>query len=186
VVETSIDTEHLGEVLQKGAVEFLLVRSAEVGDVMGYFNVAHGGERGQQVEALEDEADLGAAGLGAFCVGEGGEVDAVDQHRAAGGAGETAKDVEEGGFAGAGGTDDGDELAWCDGEVDLAEGGNFQLAGAVGLAQIAGEDDGLRRREVALRRRVKRRCSGGRVGLGVQRGRMRHVLVFKSIVNGAE
>jgi hypothetical protein len=56
--------------------------------------------------------------------------------------GETAEDVEKGGFSGAGGADDGDELAWSDGEVDVAEGGDLEFAGSVGFAQVRGEDDG--------------------------------------------
>ena len=49
--------------------------------------------------------------------------------------------MEEGGFAGAGGADDGDELAGVDGEVDVAKGGDFEFAGAVGLAEVLGDDD---------------------------------------------
>ena len=111
---------------------------------MGDFDVAHGGEGGEKVEALEDEADLGAAHFGALGVGEFGEVGAVDEDRAGGGVGEAAEDVEEGGFSGAGGADDGDELAGGDGEVDVAEGGDLEFAGAVGLAEVPGEDDGWR------------------------------------------
>ena len=109
---------------------------------MGDFDVAHGGERGEKIEALEDEADLGAAHFCAFGVGEFGEVGAVDEDGAGGGVGEAAEDVEEGGFSGAGGADDGDELAGFDGEVDVAKGGDLEFAGAVGLAEVLGEDDG--------------------------------------------
>ena len=144
---------------RRGLSSSRLVDGAEVGDVVGDLDVAHGGERGQQVEALEDEADLGAAHFGAFGIGEFGEVDAVDEDGAGGGAGEAAEDVEERGFAGAGGADDGDELAGGDGEVDVAEGGDLEFAGAVGLAEVLGEDDG-RVTRLWIRR-------------GGQRGRMR-------------
>src|SRR5216683_8355498 len=145
--------------VEERPVEFSLCGGSEGGDVVGYFDVAHGGEGGEKVEALEDEADLGAAHFGAFGVGEFGEVGAVDQDRAGGGVGEAAEDVEEGGFSGARGADDGDELAGSDGEVDAAEGGDLEFAGAVGLTEIPGEDDGL----------------GGEVWSrgGGQRGRMR-------------
>ena len=56
--------------------------------------------------------------------------------------GESAEYIEEGGLARAGGADDGDKLAGLDGEVDAAEGGNLELAGTVGLAEILGDDDG--------------------------------------------
>jgi hypothetical protein len=129
-------------VIEERPVQFSLYGCAEGGDVVGYFYVAHGRESGKKVEALEDEADLGAAHFGAFAVGEFGEVGAADKDRAGGRVGETAEDVEQGGFSGAGGADDGDELAWSDGEVDVAEGGNLEFAGSVGFAQVCGEDDG--------------------------------------------
>ncbi len=75
------------------------VGRSKVGDVVGDLDVAHGGERGKKIEALEDEADLGAAHFGALGVGEFGEVDAIDEDRAAGGVGEAAEDIEEGGFS---------------------------------------------------------------------------------------
>ena len=155
VVESALDAEHVGEVIQEGLVEFSPGGRAESGDVVGDFNVAHGREGGEKVEALEDEADLGAAHSGALGVGEFGEVCAVDEDRAGGGVGEAAEDVEEGGLSGAGGADNGDELAGSDGEVDVAKGGNLEFAGAVGLAQVAGDDDG-RRGEVLLRRSGER------------------------------
>src|SRR5216683_2101093 len=128
--------------VEERPVEFSLCGGSEGGDVVGDFDVAHGGEGGEKVEALEDEADLGATHSGAFGVGEFGEVGSVDEDRTGGGVGEAAEDVEEGGFSGAGGADDGYELAGSDGEVDLAEGGDLEFAGAIGLAEILGEDDG--------------------------------------------
>ena len=110
---------------------------------MSDLDVAHCAEGGQQIEALEDEADFGTTHLSALAVGELGKVDAVDQDRAAGGVGETAEDVEEGGLARAGWADDGDELAWLDSEVNFAEGGDFEFAGAVGFAEVLSENDWL-------------------------------------------
>jgi len=122
---------------------------------VGDFDVAHGREGGEKVEALEDEADFGPAHTGALGVGEFGEVGSVDEDRAGGGSGKTAEDVEEGGLAGARGTDDGDELAGGDGEVDIAEGRDLQFAGTVGLAQVLREDD-RGRGGVWIRRRGQR------------------------------
>ena len=143
VFEAAFDAEYLCEVVEEGAVEFSLGGRAEIVDVVSDLDVAHCAESGQQVEALEDEADFGAAHLSALAVGELGEVDAVDQNRATGGVGETAEDVEEGGLAGARGTDDGDEFAWLDCEVNFAEGGDFEFAGAVGFAEVLSENDWL-------------------------------------------
>ena len=64
---------------RRGLSSSLFVGGSEGGDVVGNFDVAHGGERGEKVEALEDEADLGAAHSGALGVGEFGEVGAIDE-----------------------------------------------------------------------------------------------------------
>ena len=63
---------------------FFSVR-AEVCDIVCDLDVAHRRERRQQVEALKDEANLGAAHLSPFGISETGEVSAVDQHGATGG-----------------------------------------------------------------------------------------------------
>ena len=107
VVEAAGKAEEASEVVEKRAVEGL----AGFGDVVRDLDIAHGGEGGQEIEALEDEADAGATEPGALRVGEPGELGAFDRNGAGGGLGEAAEDVEEGGFAGAGRSDDGDELA---------------------------------------------------------------------------
>ena len=99
VVETAFNTEELGEVSEERLVELFLCGCSQIGDVVGDLDVAHGGERGEKIETLEDEADFGATHFRALGVGEFGEVDAVDQDGAGGGAGETAEDVEEGRLA---------------------------------------------------------------------------------------
>jgi hypothetical protein len=129
VLEATVDSEEVSEVVEEGLVEGAFGTGAEVGDVVGDLDVAHGGEGGQEVETLEDEADAGAAHFGAFGVGELGEVGAVDGDVTGGGGGEAAEDVKEGGFSGAGGADDGDELARGDFEVYVAEGGYFEMIG---------------------------------------------------------
>src|SRR6185437_10497842 len=105
---------------------------------VGDLDVGAGGEGGEQVEFLEDEADAGAAHARAFSVTEGGEVGSANEDAAGGGAGESAEEVEEGGFAAAGGSDDGDELARFDGEGGIAKRRNFKPAGAVDLAEVLG------------------------------------------------
>ena len=142
VFEAALNAQHLCEVIEEGPVQGRFGGGAKGRNVVCNLDVPHGGEGGQEVETLKDKANLGAAHAGALGVGEFGEVGAIDEDRAGGGVGEAAKDVEECGFAGAGRADDSDELAWGDGEVDLAERGNFKFARAVGLAKIAGDDDG--------------------------------------------
>lgn len=80
-------------------VELFLCGCSQIGDVVGDLDVAHGRECWQKIEALEDEADFGTTHFGALGVRKFGEVDAVDQDGAGGGAGETAEDVEEGRLA---------------------------------------------------------------------------------------
>jgi hypothetical protein len=186
VVETALDAEHLGEVGEKGLVEIFLYGRAELGDVVGDFNVAHRGERWQEVEALEDEADFGATHFGALGVGESGEVHAVDQDGAGGGAGEAAKDVEKGGLAGAGGADDGDELTGRDGEANFVEGGDFEFAGAVGFPEVLGENDGRhygRTLRGLLLRRGSLHCGGALFGVLLKRGCRRWHVFFQVYVN---
>ena len=79
VVETALDAEHVGEVVEERLVEFSFGGRSQEGDVMGDLDVAHRGEGGKEVEALEDEADFGAAHPGALGVGEFGKVGAVDE-----------------------------------------------------------------------------------------------------------
>src|SRR5271155_3157675 len=141
VIEAALDAEDVGEMVKELAVEGLRAVAAEVGDVVGDLDVAERGERGQQVEALEDEADAGATHFGAVGVGELGEVGAFDGDGSGAGSGEAAENVEEGRLAGAGGSDDGDELARVHGEADVAEGLYFELAGAIGFSDVLGEDD---------------------------------------------
>jgi hypothetical protein len=136
--ETTLDGEQVAEMIEELAIQGLLAAADRVGEL----NIAHGTERGQQIELLEDEGDAMLAQAGALGVVEGGKVDAVDDDAAAGGAGEAAKEVEERGFARAGGTDDGHELAALDGKRDAAHGGDLDAPRSIDLGQVLGKDDG--------------------------------------------
>ena len=54
VVEAALNVEQAGEVVEEGGVEGFAV----IGDGVGELDVVVGGDGGEQVEALEDEADL--------------------------------------------------------------------------------------------------------------------------------
>ena len=84
--------------------------------------------RAQQVEALEDEADLGVADDGALVAAELRDVGAVEDVRAGGRAVEAADDVHQRRLAGAGRSHDGHELAGVDAQVDAVERAHFDLA----------------------------------------------------------
>jgi len=99
------------------------------------------GGAGEQVEGLEDEADLLVADAGELVIVERGDVVAVEPVAAAGGRVEASDEVHQGGFAGAGGAHDGDVLVVADAQVDAAERVDLLVAHLVGLPEIAGDDD---------------------------------------------
>jgi hypothetical protein len=107
----------------------------------GELNVMQSGGAGEQVEGLEDETDLLVADAGELVVVELGDVVAVEPVAALGGAVEAADEVHERGFAGAGGTHDGDVLVVADADVDAAEGIDDLVAHLIGLPEIVGDDD---------------------------------------------
>ncbi len=106
------------------------------GQQRGEFDVVGDGEVGDQVEELEDDADVVPAQLRPAGLAVGVDLAAVDPEGAAVGAVEAAEEVQEGGLAGSGGAGDRDELAACDRQVDAAYGvdGGGAL-GPVGLDQ---------------------------------------------------
>lgn len=104
----------------------------------GEEDVFFGGERGDEVEGLEDQADAAAAEEGEGFVGEGGEVGAGDEDVAGIGLGEAGHEVEEGAFARATGTHDGEEGSAADIEGDAGEGGD--LAVGEGLHHVTNDE----------------------------------------------
>ena len=68
---------------------------------------------------LEDEADLAVAERRLLALAQPEDVDAVEQHRAAGRLVERAEDVQQRALADAGLSDDGDRLAGGDLEVEV-------------------------------------------------------------------
>ena len=120
------------------ALDTLAVRGVMVyaGDVARDLDVAFGGQRGQQVEFLKDEADFRAPQAGAVGVGQLGEVDAVDDDAAGVGVREPAENVEQGRLAAARRADDGDELTLLDFERYASQGRHIDFADAIGLAHV--------------------------------------------------
>ena len=112
-------------------VDPLLVGLA-AGDRQRQQDVLLRGEDRQQVERLEDEADLVAAQLGQRLVVERRELVAVDLDGPRRRAVEPGEDVHQRRLAGARRPHDGDEAALVDVDVDAVEGVDHGLAGAVG------------------------------------------------------
>ena len=107
-----------------GGVE--AVHASDEAEVFG------GGEAAEEGEAFGDDADLALDFDG---VGDG--VEAEDLDGAGGGSEQAGEHLDGGGFAGAVGAEEAEELAGSDGEVDVLNGGEFAEA-----AGEAGGDDG--------------------------------------------
>src|SRR6266851_6601604 len=132
VVQAALEAQHLGNDVETVGVEAIAVNELRDGDV------AFGGQGGQQIEALEDEANLVAAELGTRRVTELGQIVAVHQHAAAGGLGQSADDVKKRGLSAAGGPHDRNRLSRQDLKVDAAERRHFHFAGPIELPQTFG------------------------------------------------
>jgi hypothetical protein len=99
------------------------------------------GHAREEIEGLEDHADGGAAITGEIEGGERGDVLAEGENGAGGGAVESGNEIKEGGFAGAGRAEEGEEFVLRDGEGDFVDGANGGCAHGV-VARDAVELDG--------------------------------------------
>ena len=100
------------------------------------------GEHGEEVEELEDEADVLAPELRQLGVAELGDGRPVDLDVALGGTVEAGEDVHEGRLAGARGPHDGGELAALDVQRDAAQRSHRGVAFAVDADDVVRRDDG--------------------------------------------
>ena len=110
--------------------------------VLGEHDVFERGEVGDEVELLEDEADLFGAEVIEGGGAHGAGVGAVDAELAAGGLVEAAEEIDEGAFAGAGGAGDGDPLAGDDREGGVGQGADGAGAAGVVAGDVVEGDDG--------------------------------------------
>ena len=117
-------------------------RFAALGDNRGQGHVLLGGERGEQVEELEDEADVVAPQRGQLLVVQPLVVAAGDGDRPGGRRFEGPDDVQQGALPGARRSHDRDHLAGLDHEVDAIEGAHLDRALAVMHVQIVRLDRG--------------------------------------------
>src|SRR5579884_97137 len=110
-----------------------------------------GRHAGQQVEALEDEAQLAVADRRQLVVGEAGHLDAVELVATARGLVEAADGVHQRRLARARGAHDRDEFAAADADRHAAQGMHFDVAESVDLRDVADQDNRWRRLAVQLR-----------------------------------
>jgi len=107
------------------------------GDVLG------GGQRRQQVEALEDEPDLARTQLRAGFLVQAGQVVPGQSDAAAAGQVQPGQQAEQGGLAGTGGADDGHAGAFMDRQSDVVQYVDFTLRAMHGFADLVdGDGDG--------------------------------------------
>ena len=117
-----------------GAIDF--------SEAEGELDVFRKGHAGKQIEGLEDHADGIAAVAGEFDGVDGGEVAAADVDGTGGGAVESGQEIEQGGFAGAGTAEQGDEFALADFEGDVVDGGDGGVAEVIVARDVLGLDQG--------------------------------------------
>ncbi len=114
-------------------------------DLVGDFNIAHGGEGGQQIELLKNKANPVLAQFCAFAVVEGRKVYAVDDYAAVCGPCEPAEQVKESGLSRARRTHDGHELSGLHGKRHTVYRGDRDSARHVNFAQVFSNNDRRRR-----------------------------------------
>ncbi len=118
----------------------LLARDAPVEE--GEVDVLEHGELRDEVEGLEDEAEVPVPDPGEAVVGEARDVLAREAVRPLGGVVEAAQDVEERRLPRARGADDRDEASLVEREVDPLEDVERARVGAVALVDALEGDDG--------------------------------------------
>lgn len=122
------------------------LRGRDAADEKRHHDIFEGGEFGEQVVALPDEADLAITEVAERGVGELGDVLRSEEDAAGGGAVETAEQVQEGRFTGAGFADDRDSFPLLYFQMQILKNDDFRLAGRIALGQTFGSDCTVLRR----------------------------------------
>ena len=105
-------------------------------------DVFAGGEGGDEIELLKDDADAAAAEEGELAFGHSGERFTGNFYEAGRRAVQGRAEVEQGGFAGTGGAHDGKKFAGGHGEINATERGNFAFSLAIVFGKT-GDFDGM-------------------------------------------
>ena len=96
---------------------------------------------GQEIEGLEDESDLLVSDTGQLVVVQLGDVVAIEPVFALGWGVETADEIHQGRFSGAGRTHDSDIFVVTDTEIDAAKGVDLLVTHLIGLPEMIGNDN---------------------------------------------
>src|SRR5579863_8476688 len=132
VSEAAVEAEHFGDDVEAMGIEAVAM------NVLGDGDIAFGGERGEEVEALKDEADFAAAELGALGIAHFGQIVAVNKHSAFRGLRQPADDVEQRRLAAARWAHHRDRFAGLHLEVHATQRRDFYLTSVVELPKIFG------------------------------------------------
>ena len=127
--------------VQGGGDLFAALGTAQLGEQQRQFHIFGGGEHGDQVEGLEDEADVLVAPVGELGFVEAGDIHALHMAFAAGRAVHAGNDVEQGGLAGAGGSHERQKLAGRDLKRHVVEGGDLDFALRIAFGEVADDDN---------------------------------------------
>jgi hypothetical protein len=119
-----------------GAIEAL--------DQQREFDVLGGREDRDQIEGLKDEADFFATEDGGLGGSEAGRVYALNEDPAAGGFVDAADQVQEGRFAAATGTGDGEKFTGFDGEAQFVEGRHGAMVEGKAAGDLLDADECVR------------------------------------------
>src|SRR6267154_4431001 len=157
VIKPPGNTQHLRYLLEQ-----LLVEAVFAGDLACDLNVSFSGQCGQQVELLEDEADLLFSHFRALRIRKLGKIRAINGHTARCRAGKAAENIKEGRLAAARRTDDGYKFALLHTKAYAAESGHIDFADAVNLGYVFSLDDRSHSIDIIRRRTERKRSNNGK------------------------
>ena len=104
----------------------------------GQLHVLQGGEGGEEVVALKDEAHACQTQMGQGGRGQRGDLPALDPDPAGAGLEQTTEDQQQGGLAAPRGSHQGQHLPGMDGEIDLVDGMDGRRTAAIDQGDAGG------------------------------------------------
>ena len=137
VVVGAVGQADTGEVVEGGGL-----RVADTTQLERHEDIFQGGERGEKLEALENETGGGITQRGQAVLVQVAEVMSVQNDAAGGRTVQAGAESEQGGFAAARRSDDGAGCARGEVKGDVGQDGERMPGGRVSLAQSVGREDG--------------------------------------------
>ena len=121
-------------------------------------NVVSSAQRRQQIVFLKHESDLGAPHHRALIFTELPQIHSVDQNLTRSGRSQPAQNMKQSRFPGARRSNDCQELAASNIEIDAAQCGHVDIAGVIHLLQRSHPNNGVAPRILGRDRRTKLTC----------------------------